>query len=614
MCRAKPDMTVNADFIWSDWLAVRIRYKRKKYTDAGTVILHWCLAASLALSMLTGLRFAVDMPDTRYLDGLEPFLPVAKIWILHILSGVAVMALAVAYLVYLRSTGLLQRIWPDRARFAALASPGPARWSAVNVLLYWALFACLAGQIVTGVMLHRGYGGLAVDLHLWTTGAILAYTAAHVLAHFLAGGANQLLRVLRPTRIPAPLDSAAMDAAPSPLRGARLFAISAALGALAGALYLYADQASRDVLQVRRVDKAAVAHLGADLWEPVWRDARPLYVHTNQGANFDGAGASLVQIRAVHDGEWIYFAFTWEDPTRSLKHAPLIKTPEGWRALVSQTRAERKARVQTIALTPEDLHGDRSNFDGAINEDKFAVMLSNVEKPFGPGAFHPGAKPLGNKPASSSGRGLHYTEDGSRVNLWLWRAGGADSGRCENNRVGPPTPPTPAQARGLSPYKGGYAVGAQQAVAYDNYTPQLPRDPEMVVQPLRLPLDFAATRAAMGVVDLDPNHGEQETARWQLRESESAPYTPERDALIPIGAMIPGLVAVAPRAPLPSDVLCQARWDAGQWTLLARRRLDTQQGDDIAIDRNTFMWVGAFDHTPANHTRHIRPIRLEVSL
>ena len=593
-------------------MAVRIRFKRKKYTDAGTVIIHGGLAASLLLCMLTGLRFAVDMPDTRFLDGLEPFLPVAKIWVIHILSGVAVMALAVAYLVYLRSAGLHRRIWPDRARLAALRTGGPARWGAVNVLLYWALFACLASQIVTGAMLHRGYGGVWVDVHLWVTGAILAYTLAHVLAHFAAGGVNQWLRILRPTHIPTP--AAANAVGPSRFGGARIFAVSALIGAIVGALYLYADRASRDVLQVRRVNPNAVAHLSADLWEPIWRDALPIYVHTNQGTNFDGSGASLVQIRAVHDGEWIYFAFTWDDPTRSLKHAPLIKTADGWRALFAQSRAERKARVQTIAMTPQDLHDDRSDFDGAINEDKFAIMLANVEKPFGPGAFHPGLRPLANKPASSSGRGLHYTEDGSRVNLWLWRADGADSGRCENNRVGPPTPPTASEARGLSPYKGGYAAGAQQAVAYENFTPQLPRDPDLAVQPLRLPRDLAATRAAMGVIDLDPNHAEPEGARWAMREDDSTPYAPERDALIPVGAIIPGLVAASPRPPLPTDVLCQARWDAGHWTLLARRRLDTHQGDDIAINRKTYMWVGAFDHTPANHTRHIRPIRLEVNL
>ncbi len=183
------------------------RIKRKKQTDVGTIVLHWALAGTLVLSTLTGLRFAVEMPDTGYLSALEPFLPVAKIWIYHILAGTSVMALAIAYLFYLRGTGLSRRIWPDRARLAALKSPGPARWGAVNVLLYWVLFFCLAAQVVTGLLLHRGYGGEVVDLHLLVTWVIVGYTVAHVLAHFALGGMTQLLRVLRPSRIPAPVDS-----------------------------------------------------------------------------------------------------------------------------------------------------------------------------------------------------------------------------------------------------------------------------------------------------------------------------------------------------------------------------------------------------------------------
>jgi len=123
-----------------------------------------------------------------------------------------------------------------------------------------------------------------------------------------------------------------------------------------------------------------------------------------------------------------------------------------------------------------------------------------------------------------------------------------------------------------------------------------------------------ATRAAMGAIDLDPNHGEPENARWWMAEAESAPYTQDRDAHAPIGSIIPVLIAASPRPPLPSDVLCNAHWSAGRWTLLAQRKLDTHQGDDVVISRETFMWVAAFDHTFANHTRHIRPIRLEVHL
>lgn len=595
-----------------------MRIKRKKQTDAGTIVLHWALAVTLVFSTLTGLRFAVDMPDTGYLAALEPFLPVAKIWIYHILSGVSVMGLAIAYLFYLRGTGLSRRIWPDRARLAALKSPGPARWGAINVLLYWVLFFCLAAQVVTGLMLHRGYGGEIVDLHLLATWVIVGYTVAHVLAHFALGGMTQLLRVARPSRIPSPVadSSASYSQAPfhkpSAFAGARILALSGIAGMLVGGAYLYVDRMSRDVLYIGRIDKATAADLNTDLWNGVWSDARPLYVHTNQGVNLDGTGASLVEIRAVHDDENVYFAFTWEDPTRSLKHAPLVKAADGWHALFSAPRNERQAVIQNVSAKTEYSNDEQSNFEGALNEDKFAIMLANVERPFGPGAFHPGKHPLPSKPASFSGRGQHYTEDGSSVNLWLWHADGADSGRCENNRVGPPAKPTLSQLRGETLYKGGYFGTRAQDVVYENFTPQSPRENAAVVQPVRLPINLQAIRAAIGQVDLDPNHGDQENARWAMREDESTPYTPELDARIPVGAIVPGIIAAAPRPPLPWDVQCHARWAAGRWTLLAERKLDTHHGDDIAISRKTFMWVGVFDHTAANHTRHIRPFRLEI--
>jgi cytochrome b subunit of formate dehydrogenase len=592
-----------------------MRFQRKKQTDAGTIVLHWWLAVSLLLSTLTGLRFAIDMPDTAYLKAVEPLLPVANIWIIHILAGVSVMGLAVAYPIYLLRTGLFRRIWLDRARLASLALPGKARWGAVNVLLYWALFAGLLVQVVTGLLMHRGYGGVLVDIHLFVTWLIIGYVVAHVSAHLVLGGMPQLLRVLRPSRIPAPdtgSNSADVGATPfhrpSKLAGIRIFGISAIAGVSIGVSFLYVDRMSRDVLRVERIDKAAAASLRPDLSDPAWRNARALHVHTNQGTNFDGTGASTVDVRALHDGESIYLAVTWDDPTRSLKHTPLIKAEDGWHALFTPTNATPHASVSTVSAVKEP-----ANFEATLAEDKFAIMLANVEKPFGPGAFHPGGKPLGDKPPSSSGRGLHYTEDGSSVNLWLWHADGEDARRCESNLVGPAARPTADEARGLAPYKGGYLTDAAESAVIENFTPSLPRDWQISVHPLRLPKDLGATHTAMRTIDLDPDHGEPDDARWWLSESESQPYSADLDAAVPVGTIIPGLLAPSHREPRASDVSCAARWTAGRWTLLAQRRLEANRATDVPINRHTHMWVAAFDHTPANHTRHIRPIRLEIA-
>jgi cytochrome b subunit of formate dehydrogenase len=582
-----------------------MRRKTKRVTDIGTILLHWLFVVSLALSMLSGLRFAVDMPDNAYIKAIEPLLLVNKIWIIHVLSGVTVMGLTVTYILYLRGAGLQQRIWPSAARLAGLLKPGSARWGAVNILLYCCFFTCILTLTVTGVFMHRGYGGFLVDTHLLATWLILAYAIAHVLAHLAFGGFTQLLRVFRPKRNFA----AAATSSSQRLTSATILSLSAVTGVAAGWSYLQFDRGSRDTLYVVRAAKMAPQNLNPDLWENIWRNAPALYVHTNQGTNFNGSGGALVEIRAVHDDERIYFAFNWEDPTRSLRRAPLLKTQDGWHALVKETD---ESHAQALASKTEFAKSTMANYEGTLAEDKFAVMLVNAEKPFGPGTFHPGARPIADKPPSSSGRGLHYTEDGSSVNMWLWHANGAESGRCENNHVGGPATPSADEIRGSAPYKGGYVEPASETTVSDNFTPSLPRDPALTVVPKRLPKDVVATQAALRQVDLDPDHSDPENARWWLTEADSVPFTSALDADIPVGTIIPGVIAQSPRPSGRSDIRCSARWAAGRWTLLASRLLKTGLGDDVPLGSNTYMWVGAFDHTPANHTRHIRPIKLEL--
>ena len=93
----------------------------------------------------------------------------------------------------------------------------------------------------------------------------------------------------------------------------------------------------------RRATPWSIAHvsegpkLEALLDDPVWSRARPVFIHTQQGANLGGTGESLVEVRAVHDGEKVYFAFRWEDPTRSLRRIPIIKREDGWYPLDENT-------------------------------------------------------------------------------------------------------------------------------------------------------------------------------------------------------------------------------------------------------------------------------------
>jgi Ethylbenzene dehydrogenase len=116
----------------------------------------------------------------------------------------------------------------------------------------------------------------------------------------------------------------------------------------------------------------------------------------------------------------------------------------------------------------------------------------------------------------------------------------------------------------------------------------------------------------MGDVDIDPNHGENEGSRWFMTEDESIPYSAEADARIPAGTVIPGVIIAGEFSGDRADVRCAARWASGHWALEVARRLDTKSQYDVPIKTGVFMRVAAFDHSQIRHTRHVRPIRIEV--
>jgi hypothetical protein len=83
------------------------------------------------------------------------------------------------------------------------------------------------------------------------------------------------------------------------------------------------------------------------------------------------------------------------------------------------------------------------------------------------------------------------------------------------------------------------------------------------------------------------------------------------DARIPVGAVIPGSLILAGDLAQRADINGAARWGAGKWTLEVARRLDAEH-PNASIGSNTRMWAAVFDHAQTHHTRHIRPVCLEL--
>jgi Ethylbenzene dehydrogenase len=473
---------------------------------------------------------------------------------------------------------------------------------------------------------------------------ILAFVVMHVLTQFKSGGAAQLLRIFRPAPLPAPpprLDAVELlgllaeqsarmpesehfdpppevsshplqpqaearrdrtrEAAPAPTRSrnptlqANAFVVAAAAAITGASLIVATDHLAVDSVQIRRINPADAPILDGDTSDRGWRGVKPFSLLTGEGGNFDGKGEARIEIRAVHDGTYAYFLFTWQDSTRSLKHLPLVKEADGWHLLHSGFQL-----------------GDEHQY----SEDKFSVLLTTSDVTLAGGrTFHPGPQPVAGAPATMSGRGLHYTETGY-ADVWQWKATSGASGWMDDAHFGPPLNPTPMQAANVVPYKGGFAPDPGTANYRDNFTVEAdtsggPRRSRLIA-PLRLPKVVAATRDAMGDIDLDPNHGESDGARWFMTEKDSVPYSTDADARIPVGTVIPGVILSGEFSGDRADVQSAARWASGLWALEVKRRLDTTSQFDVPIKTGVFMRVAAFDHSQIRHTRHVRPIRIEV--
>ena len=623
---------------------------RKRKTDYGTILLHWMLVAAICVAFVTGLRIASEAPDRSWINWIDFLLPRTGVWTSHMQAAVVLVAIAIAHAVYLVRSGLSRRVQLDKIRLRGLVGRKQARLATFSALLTWAFFITMLTLIVTGGALYFGVraGYEIATLHWCASWVVPVFVGLHVLLHYYMGGRSQLLRIFRPERLPPPpprLDavelltmlvekpSAPMSApqddisthpkseyshhtrrseprtAANSQAGAshrtmrrknftlqsNPLAVAAAVAITGASVVVAADWLAVDTLQIHRIASTVAPILDGDTSDPVWRNIQPFTVVTNQGGNFDGRGESRVEIRAVHDGTWAYFLFTWEDPTRSLKQLPLVKEVDGWHLLHD---------------------GYEQGDEHAFNEDKFSVLLTTMDVNLaGDRTFHASPHPLPDAPSTMTGRGLHYTPaEGLYADVWQWKAtSGGPTGWMDDDHFGPPMQPTPLQANYTVPYRGGFAPDPGAANYSNNFdiTPDVAGD-NRIVTPRRLPRDVAATTAAMGQLTLDPNVGESDGARWFMTEAESVPYAVELDRLIPVGTIVPGVIIAGDFSGDRADVRCAGRWASGHWALEVARRLDTKSKFDVPLRSGVFMRVAAFDHSQIRHTRHVRPIRLEV--
>lgn len=542
--------------------------KTKPTADAPTIVLHWGMVATLVVSLATGLRFAADDPDAAVAGALNGVLPQGEVVTLHIWSATLLLALSIAYVVFLFRARLQARVALDKHRLSDLRKGGRNWWASANVAVYWLAFLAILGASVTGLALYFMPGRIATApwlvVHEWLSLSIPAYILLHIVALVGVGGVAYLLKIFRP----------------KPAYGAALF-VAASAGAAVAAVFFGADQASTNRLEAAYAKKEPILDGKSD--DAVWENAKAVEIPTMRGANLPDGDVS-VTVRAAYNDTHFFGLFQWPDSTRSFKHLPMVKTEDGWK--VQQTE---------FGIQDED----------SYYEDKFGVMLTKGGGLAGDGSIHLGPQPLDGHPGPSGGRGLHYTTDGSIVDVWHWKAvrtGNPAMQQIDDNFFGAPMEP---KAKGR--YTGGYdkdpKTGGGFLMNWEAYS-------DDVVTPKFLPRDPASIERFQSV-DLSPDAGDDEGLF--LLKSEAVPYDPALDTY-PVGTVLPAVVVDAPFEGDRGDVSAAAHWEDGMWTLEVRRALDTGSEYDLPISTSkpTYLWVAVFDHAQTRHSMQLRPVELAL--
>lgn len=551
-------------------------------SDWGTFVLHWALVIAMVLAMLTGFRLTWDNDLTGFAHKITPILMQGDVWSIHFYSAWAMFAVASGYIVYLYRAALFSRNALSRLKLLTLPAPAKLKWQSVNIGLHWLFYGLMIVMMVTGVLLYLGWGGLVVFIHSMVAIALVAYLLLHIAGHFMQGGWAQIFRIFLPVALTQ-----------GPLVRAFPFAVALAVGAAGAMLTLGLDLGTRDELTVRLIQQAP--KLDGVLDDAAWQGAPVVRVRTQQGFNLaDGKGESLVEIRAVRDDTHAYFAFRWQDPSRSLKRLPLVKKADGWHMM------------HNAADTADE---------SAFYEDKFAVLFSRKDA-FGNGdTTHMGPKPLADKPGALNGRGLHYTQDGSYADMWQWKASrGGLLGKMDDMHIGPPLPANEAQVAGRERYSAGYIQDPGKAFYVYNYLTEPPGGYRGPVKLRRLPKDHAAMTAKLGKIDLRSGASDDEGSQWWMLEGETEPYSQALDDTIPVGTVMPSTMIIGTYEGDRADVDAAPRWKDGWWTLEARRKLASESKYDVDFTREKtlYVWVSVFDHNQTRHTRHVRPVKLRI--
>ena len=270
-------------------------------------ILHWILVITAPLLLLTGLGINIQAAHgwsvfQKYPDWLAP---VRVVFWHRILAVMFTAVLIPTVVIYLRD-------WRGKA--------GQFRRTWFRIGLNVALLTGGLILVVTGWMTIRETGGadlvpVSRQVHLAAGLCLLGFALiGHIILAF-----SKYSRLLGPT-----------FSLTRHWSGAQLVWFVVCFAASSALLLNWLDaRMPGKELVAKRIDPAP----GAVEALP-WDQARAISLTLSNGASFEN-GATEMDLRAMHDGESIYFQVVWLDATEDRRIMPWKKTADGWEHLMS---------------------------------------------------------------------------------------------------------------------------------------------------------------------------------------------------------------------------------------------------------------------------------------
>lgn len=303
-------------------------------------------------------------------------------------------------------------------------------------------------------------------------------------------------------------------------------------------------------LHAKRIERAE--RDSAALAALPWAAAEAMSIRVANGAGFV-AGQTEVTLRALHDGEELYVLAEWLDPREDRGYTPWRRTAHGWEQLVTY---------------PDD--------ESVHYEDKFSLIFPAAPdwrfQRFGCALY-----------CHAGGEGFYYGYKAAArtVDVWHWKSARTDPvGQCDDKYWSLFDPHNKDGGRFSDPAASG---GYKKNASADG------------TQPAFLPDDLAVIR--QGIIP-----GEHAMA-----------YSDELAAQIPLGTIIPGIVA-SPAVGDRADVACLSLHAQGRWRVYLRRRLDTGSQYDcrFAPGGRYAFGCAAFDCTSKRHAYELLTYWLEL--